>query len=1266
MRQLYKRQTTFERGIVENWQQDSFPRDPQGVLYLENYNPNLEQKTLIKRYGENIIEYKGEKIYFNTEVYTNNVFNYPENRIVTMANELLLTSNPFYNKTFLSFLKRLPQGTSLKEKDYCIDNNLVALTPECTGIVARIYEYENNAENLDWHEPFKDGATYPGWYTCGLYTDHVRYGEQLLFTTLLDKLPYGTDLDKYLFPVYMWGLWDLTKKRKDSQIWWNGIDFPNLETDKQTYRKWKVKTPTMDLLRNDNVGYAYWDKSANAWQRKGNEKPIEILFMENDLDIANNGHCLVVTPPEYEDYGIFNREDIVHDSTTVGFFERESYLAKDIEDEHPKLVKNSSYDSPNLFFKSIEIADFDGYTDYLKNTRGHQIQKIALLGLDWKNASGNSHYPIGDKILFNDILVATEDSYKATEEENPVNFYKSWKSQSTLTHIYLRYIDNRFPRPWHKGEKIPFVLTVKIDGVETVLYKDIYTIQTQQGMIAPINTLNTYYTTSGLNTVESIDNGIVTDNLQTVLGISNLGYIVTNSFTSSPHVKRINDRPFVDYLMSNSLQFTIRIDKDFFGKLLEQDPTEFNLYISEPHKTKKWLSLVGIKSPTEIPPGYYHKPAVEDMNIDNIDFDYSKFRLVKSFLVSQESMDIDYKTYDGTATRTNAWVESDDIGTVGGTGYLYAVPDIDDGTGFIANNRIPFFDNTYLKKGFPYGNNDRMWYSDFTLWDYPKDSPPLTLNNTGKYWKGLGAKHVEIIQGRTFIAGCIDDEGKEEQAKVRYSIVQNGAISKDVFVEEDNITFGHSRITALLNYRDQLWVFNEYGQYRMLPHNIADVSTWEILDVQHAQGCLSNKLLTITPNGVAFASRNGIWMSDGRMPMSLTDNPQKGLAIQSLYQRLTLGSGYIYQEQADPGETYVDEDLNFNPYCELYYNKETDELVLSTPVKKKDNEMYTNVPNNYILEDWEYFTHEIRLIYSFAHNNWRVESYRLQTDQLFTAVTTEKHKSYSDRGRFHLSENKFLVVKELYNAPDPAQGRDSNYTYSINTFNDGDKEALYDSTFYMFGTIKNEDVYKIVGEIVTHEIGDGENDFVLRRAYLENSPRDIGDIDKGIYGYNEFIYENVKADYEVDVNPTANEDITQGYKVGDTWKNINTGFYYICLDNTQSIANWVRIYPSKDPYFEYELRNRSWLSQIDYIDYKDIVKLNMNAKGGQNPFKSLMQTPGDTNYGTSDKVVGRESLVMLFPRNTKFRRARFKILSDIIAKIRGVTIEYAMFKRRAK
>jgi len=89
----------------------------------------------------------------------------------------------------------------------------------------------------------------------------------------------------------------------------------------------------------------------------------------------------------------------------------------------------------------------------------------------------------------------------------------------------------------------------------------------------------------------------------------------------------------------------------------------------------------------------------------------------------------------------------------------------------------------------------------------------------------------------------------------------------------------------------------------------------------------------------------------------------------------------------------------------------------------------------------------------------------------------------------------------------------------------------------------------------------------------------------------------------------------------------------------------------------------------------------MRAKGGPNPFVSAMQTPNEPNNYAQDKVLasteqrwesgnetigytGRESLIMLAPLNSKFRRMRMVFQSKLTAVIRSVTLYLIEKKRR--
>jgi hypothetical protein len=177
---------------------------------------------------------------------------------------------------------------------------------------------------------------------------------------------------------------------------------------------------------------------------------------------------------------------------------------------------------------------------------------------------------------------------------------------------------------------------------------------------------------------------------------------------------------------------------------------------------------------------------------------------------------------------------------------------------------VPPFDNI--------GDSDwtkaKTWTPDFYLWDYPTDEP-LILNYSGRIWDGVGARCCAVVKGRTFIGGCYDEKGMiEEQAIVRYSIVQGGVISPDLFAEEDILRVGHEPITALVEFREQLWVFNRTKNYRIQMRDIVNISSWEFLEAV-VQGAHHPKHIAVTPYGVVYANEAGVWLSDGADPQNI-------------------------------------------------------------------------------------------------------------------------------------------------------------------------------------------------------------------------------------------------------------------------------------------------------------------------------------------------------------------------------------------------------------
>lgn len=157
----------------------------------------------------------------------------------------------------------------------------------------------------------------------------------------------------------------------------------------------------------------------------------------------------------------------------------------------------------------------------------------------------------------------------------------------------------------------------------------------------------------------------------------------------------------------------------------------------------------------------------------------------------------------------------------------------------------------------------------------------------------------------------------------------------------------------------------------------------------------------------------------------------------------------------------------------------------------------------------------------------------------------------------------------------------------------------------------------ITGHIVMHEIGNGINDSLLNKVILEAMP-------------------------------------------DSTW-------------NTYDYTG------TDDPYLGINTRSSAWVDGQGELVI-DLVALNMTVKGGLNPFCSVMQTPnvegtGDrVTFSGDDRFIGGspadsqgkpvESLVLLAPMNTKFRRMLLTFRSSKVAVIRTITVIMSEYTRR--
>jgi hypothetical protein len=411
---------------------------------------------------------------------------------------------------------------------------------------------------------------------------------------------------------------------------------------------------------------------------------------------------------------------------------------------------------------------------------------------------------------------------------------------------------------------------------------------------------------------------------------------------ASARFDRIGHRPYL--CEGNIVWVSMRFKNDFLATLYELGVSKFNIYIAKASQDESLLQSLGLFALTKsVPSTYYAKPSV-----DAWDNNPSAYGLLHSFVLdgkgkpfsgasdAQKWKDI----YNGEPTEHQGWQWNET--------HMYPAP-VDENGDFIP---------------VPFGSGATFVTPDFWVWDYATDQPTLTLNSDGQYWQGRSARAVEQVKGRVFIGGCIDEKGTEEPGLVRFSAVQKGVISLDVFNKSDYVQFGASPIVALKEYREQLWVFSRHEMYRLQMPNIADTVTWEILEKVAGQGTFAPMTVVTTPYGVVWANENGLWLSDGRAPQNLAEN----ILVQ--YQWLsTLRPDPLARVVALPA---VPIENGYNPYLSVDYDPVKDEIYVRTPTATPQTAPTTSVDSSPLITDHE-LRGEITLIFNLPSKTWRME-----------------------------------------------------------------------------------------------------------------------------------------------------------------------------------------------------------------------------------------------------------------------------------------------------
>lgn len=1322
MRNIETDQFLFHKGINEGTKQDIFDKSGQyqSCLLSVNYNPNLEFGSLVKRYGQGTLfdnQFKSEQtdngvtdIYLSIEQANNrpNISGFSnvnpglisitkcsidENFIEAIYE--FQCANPTSNYNYLIFCKLsksvLEEFNAQSSEHFIVPTKdlpmvtIVGFIPLLNTVINATYAYpvwtEPNVKCIDDHSSIRGITPY------GKVSDIKRYGEAILFTVKFDKDFIGvnfTTIRDLISPVYIYLYYNLIPKDTLNLFIMNGIidyTWAELEPYKYKWQNWIIKNTPKELL-NLTFGVNWYNYDRMFSQVHHEDADIELMIIESE------------SIPDYLNVPADTQTDPTR--PWEHFKNKNIHFARTFEVTNLDKL-NHELDEELCFFNGVWKQRIDGtwYQDRVRIFQtayyyGPNVEGIDTTDLAWFNDPIREPAP-GDQPSITTPTQITEIRCQNVDEPlkcildgyvcyceyraeflaildgfaNSVHFYRA------VVFKFWNYIDLKTPRKWYYGEKMPIILTMTINGVELFYKHTEYEVRvTPDRPPIPHWTFREYdneHTPYDRNWINGYDGGGKQDihipdeqkfctepryPLENWLDTFDFGtniegdryrhipdtrktrrlsaFIVKegqeNSFhydiglnqyvskggkTSTGGLELI--MPMEDYyppdggynneywreqeLHGRFVYITLRFKQDKLQKMLMNGLTSINVYVSKPSETDYLLRSIGCDSYTKAT--IFPLPLSQVFDID--DPQYDQYALFHKFIINGTigSKIEDYTHVKGEQSfSTNAWTE--------GAPYYLAVPqkdtktDIDQG---IAAYRAPI---GTIKEDVA-----------FAVWDYMWNGDTLNIGFSGQYWDGLRADYLCIVKGLTFILNCYDRDDVMEQSIVRYSLVQKGSISPDIFPKENFMKVGQLPFTAVLEFREQLVVFNKECSYRIGMKDIADPTTWEFLETTQGTGTLSNKMVCVTPNGFCFINGNGVWISDGGIPQSLTANVERGLAINSYIQYLVLGNTYDILLKETLGDVAIG-DKGFNENLEINYDPQNNEVVVSTPT----TETTTDEPP-------VTHTFEIRLIYNFNQNNWRVEQFDMDK------ADGDSFLQFTTPVRSKIANTK--LISFVFRS-----GTNTDFF-----FTELKKELYQDADYTFTNSVNSEYRFKdIVGKLYTHEIGDGKSDRQLKEIIVECIP----------------------------MESTSKVLENGSVKTFDGW---DTYSYPSDTDvNSEAL---------RDPVIVSQLRNKEYTGQKyaeESTGDNDLVHINFNVKkqlaiskmtmeGPQaiNPF-NVLQTPGGTvsneQFGSETTHVDRESIVLLAPLKSKFRRMRLYFESKIIVKIKSIVIKSVIFNRKTQ
>ena len=1337
MRKSKTFQISFDKGMVTNLKQDSFvgneddPRPDQftSVLYLENLDPNIEGGTLISRlpYQKKYINYTSSSGQVYNPYEMNNDFisgfilpekydnttNFVKNNNIIQHIDTLVTANPISKRVYVVFTNRVANSsetwTDLTDP-YASGSLLDSNAHRGTGIIALVPEYISGNWEYQWREPFFDNADFKGAYVLGDYRDSKVYGESVYFVTAPQQ--YYTELTMNTtnnitedptataalrYPAWIWQRWDLTKKEENGAKLFYGLG--EVYTDKEKYIKWKVKKNILQLA--DSTEYIFAQLVNPFWNYNLNNNEM----LQSTTDVGG-----IKTHTFYDT--IADTDILWKDSS--GSNASRSGLQVIIWEE-PLAYPTVTYSSRTINNGNNIAAGLQTIKDRLYAQNMFDGTEYNFTGINYINKSNaylETIESFDDSVNKERVLINSQPYYFDFIEKDIE--YRQKTFNNVLRTVLPDYISMKVPRPFKSGEKIPFVLTAKRSSGEVFIkdftYEVLSSFNDADDYGTSLYSLDRFKPDISDNIYQFTDiRTTINDALRNNAGILQLGNRdsegeIEEFYANSDNSNKKNDNNQEDrwrllnsqhpYMQHTYITITIRIDSDIKELLLDTEIESLKLYVANYNPDNSKLRSVGSYNLASPPATAYTNP-VDPYELDSENPDLSKYSLCNEFVIYGTTGGIDIgqdDTYTGNVIPQNGWVgdgEADEM--------FYAVPQVKNVTPSVIpgpNLRTIVYDDNVDTPMF-YTKNTNTYHKSFCLWDYGIDSQSLTLENSGQYWRGLGAGLIEVVKGLVMISETYDENGTLEAGKVRWCAVNNGSPIPDIFPKENELQVGSEPLTALKEFRNSIFFFSNNDWIRMQFNNIYSPTDWEFVEAVKGQGCFSPKTLTETPYGVVFGGRGGLFITDGTTSQSLSE------PIRSIYEYLMMGKRYDHEFQVPLGNVVINDKIaevssgsfinsqsdyegQYNKFAELLYDQENDELILTTPIirfndinaewgelEDRFNEYYWHVigqrDDNVNSEYDKYndgntpydiqrmFTHKLSLRFNFQNKNWRVETVTLVSNHGETDTSTNPYYiSGHPNGRYTVAEPQII---EFLNILKQTDGSGDDYSEQaimpIHKQKNYEKADRWDhNSLPQISQAHDQPIRK---ELITHNIGDGLNDYTLRDLTLECTPQEYTDDVARVEPYPDW----------------------RTYKYKTTIQKYNND------GRTQSPVR------QKDPILEITYRksenfDKESSTPIDLIEENMKSKAATQAKdsGGNlvaassaayydtNPFKTLMQTPqGDSDMGASypsQHMLANESLIINSNGKNKFRRMTIRIVSEVIQKLRSIRIDNRIFERRSR